>query len=203
MSRLSVLVVTSASPERRQLRRQVGRFLVVGGVATIVDVGLLNVLHFGLDVGPLTSKVISTIAGGVVAFVGNRHWSFDDRSQQPVRAQALSFLVVNIVALLLALLPLAITRYALGLTGVLAINLSANVVGLSLATVARFEGYRRWVFRNPVLANGRVQQHGGSVSLESVSGSRLLDSRARQRRDLRRRQRPAGAATVSSTARSR
>ncbi len=132
---------------RRLLLSQAGRFLLVGGVATVADVGLFNLLHYGLQVGPLTSKVASTVAGGTVAFLGNREWSFGDQESRSVRSQAPAFLAVNIAALLLALVPLAIARYLLGLTSVVALNLAANVLGLGLATVLRFEGYRRWVFR--------------------------------------------------------
>jgi len=38
------------------------------------------------------------------------------------------------------------SHYALGLTSVLADNISANVVGLALGTMFRFWSYRKWVF---------------------------------------------------------
>lgn len=133
-------------PARKRALGQAVRFLLVGGVATVVDVGLFNLLHYVVHVGPLSSKVASSVAGAVVAFVGNRQWSFGDTSPGRFRRQVLAFLVVNGAALLLALLPLAVARYVLGLTGVVALNLAGNVVGLVLATALRFEGYRRWVF---------------------------------------------------------
>ena len=130
------------------------RFLLVGGVATVVDVGVFNALHYGLGnwglgsrgLGPLTAKVASTLVAAVVAFVGNRQWSFPDASGGGVRRQALAFVAVNAAALLVALAPLAVARYVLGMTGVLELNLATNVVGLGLATALRFWGYRRWVF---------------------------------------------------------
>ena len=112
----------------------------------MADVGLFNLLHYGVGVGPLSSKVASTVVGGAVAFVGNRQWSFGDHAPDRLRGQVLAFLAVNAAALLLALLPLAVARYALGLTSVVALNVAGNVVGLMLATGVRFEGYRRWVF---------------------------------------------------------
>lgn len=137
------------------LLRQATRFLLVGGFATLVDVGLFNLLHYGLAgwqvlgvslaVGPLTAKVLSTLVAGVVAFTGNRQWSFAGASGT-VHQQALLFVAVNAAALLLALAPLAVARYALGLTGFIALNLAGNVVGLAMATAFRFWGYQRWVF---------------------------------------------------------
>ena len=135
--------------------RQAVRFLLVGGFATVVDVGLFNLLHYdlldvGLVIGPLSAKVASTLVAGVVAFVGNRQWSFGAREPGRLHAQALAFVAVNAAALVLALLPLGIARYVLGLTGVVALNVAGNVLGLVLATALRFWGYRRWVFPDPV-----------------------------------------------------
>ena len=136
-------------PARRPLLGQAARFLVVGGAATLVDVGAFNVLHVALGVGPLTAKVASTVLGGAVAFVGNRQWSFGGARGGSVRRQVVAFVLVSLVALGLALVPLAVARYVLGLTGVLALNLAGNGVGLVLATAFRFWGYRRFVFDPP------------------------------------------------------
>lgn len=130
----------------QRLSGQALRFLLVGGAATVVDVGLFNVLHYAVGVGPLSAKVLSTLVAGVAAFLGNRQWSFGDQQAARLGRQAWAFVAVSAVALGLGLVPLAITRYAFGLTGAVAINVSANVVGLAVATVFRFYGCRRWVF---------------------------------------------------------
>jgi putative flippase GtrA len=44
---------------------------------------------------------------------------------------------------------LGISRYVLGLSGPLADNVAANVIGLGLGTLFRFWSYRRWVFPDP------------------------------------------------------
>lgn len=152
---LSLSTAAPARPARPALGEAV-RFLVVGGAATVVDVGAFNLLHYGLGVGPLSSKVVATILGGVAAFVGNRQWSFQGASGGRWQQQALAFLLVNLASLLLALLPLAVARYVLGLTGVVALNVAGNVIGLALATALRFWGYRRWVF--PVPAPAAAQE---------------------------------------------
>lgn len=136
----------STAVPARPVLRQAARFLLVGGAATVVDVGAFNLFHYGLGVGPLSAKVVATVLGGAAAFVGNRQWSFRGAADRSWRTQAGAFLAVNLVALVLALLPLAIARYALGLTGVVALNVAGNGIGLVLATALRFWGYRRWVF---------------------------------------------------------
>lgn len=159
---LSTASPTTASPTAAPARTrgpvvgQAAKFLLVGGAATVIDIGLFNLLHAVLGVGPLTAKVLSTLVAGVAAFIGNRQWSFAAGRGQ-VRRQAFAFLVVNLVSLALALLPLAVARYALGMTGVVALNVAGNVVGLTLATALRFYGYRRWVFPTaPAAASGPV-----------------------------------------------
>src|SRR4051812_3905493 len=125
---------------------QAVRFLFVGGLATVVDVGLFNVLHVLAGADPIAAKGVSTLAGAVVAFIGNRQWAFAARQSLPVRRQVLRYVLVNLAALGLALVPIPLTRDVLGLDGVVAMNVAANVVGLGMATVFRFAGYRRWVF---------------------------------------------------------
>lgn len=139
--------VPAAQPHRPRLSAQALRFLVVGGVATVIDIGLFNLLHYAFGVGPLTAKIGSTVVAGAVAFVGNREFSFGDQSGAAVHRQVVAFTLVSIGALGLTLLPLAVARYGLGLTGAVSLNAAANVVGLALGTAFRFYGCRRWVFR--------------------------------------------------------
>lgn len=145
-STLTRLRPPSPSPGGAPVLGEAARFLLVGGAATVVDVGAFNLLHYGAGTGPLTAKVASTVLGGVAAFVGNRQWSFGGGVHGRLHRQALLFVLVNVAGLLVALLPLAVARYALGLTSVLDLNVAANVVGLALATALRFWGYRRFVF---------------------------------------------------------
>lgn len=156
----STLPLTRPQPEPAPAARgpvlgEAARFLLVGGAATVLDVGTFNLLHYGAGTGPLTAKVASTVLGGVAAFVGNRQWSFGGASDGRLHRQALLFVLVNVAGLLVALLPLAVARYVLGLTSVVDLNVAANVVGLVLATALRFWGYRRFVF--PPVAAAPVQ----------------------------------------------
>jgi putative flippase GtrA len=133
------------APVRALLGTQAGRFLVVGGVATVVDVGLFNVLHVLLALDPVLSKALSTSVAAVVAYVGNRSWSFDAGSDQAVGRQVVPYVVVTVVSLGISLVPVYVAR-EIGLQGVVAMNVAANLVGLGLATAFRFVGYQRWVF---------------------------------------------------------
>ncbi|WP_145033670.1 GtrA family protein [Micrococcus luteus] len=136
----------------RALIRQLGAFGVVGLVGLIVDVGVFNVLRATLlspdavSGGVLIAKTVSTLAAIVVNWVGNRMWSFaGQRTVRPAREFA-GFLSVSLLGMIVPLVCLWISHYALGLTSVWADNVSTSVVGLILGAALRFVLYRRWVF---------------------------------------------------------
>ena len=133
----------------RTIAAEFGKFGVVGLVCTVVDVGLFNLLHSGARVDPLLAKTVSVAVATTVSYVGNRHWSFRHRARSGVPREYSLFFVLNAVGLAIALGCLAFTKYALGLTGPLALNIAGNVVGMGAGTLFRFWSYRRWVFRAP------------------------------------------------------
>lgn len=130
----------------RTLISQFAKFGVVGAVCTVIDVGLFNVLHFGAGLDPLLAKTLSVAIAATVSYFGNRHWSFRDRARTGFSREYTLFFVLNAVGLGMALACLAVTKYVLGLTGPLALNLAGNVIGMGGATLFRFWSYRRWVF---------------------------------------------------------
>jgi putative flippase GtrA len=135
---------------------EVGKFLAVGGVGVVVDVGVFNLLRFSWGLGdgegvlydkPLTAKVISVVLATLVTYTGNRSWTWRHRQRRGYLREYVLFFVLNGIAMAIAVGTLAISHYVLGLTSALADNISANVVGLALGTTFRFFAYRRWVFR--------------------------------------------------------
>jgi putative flippase GtrA len=127
------------------LLKELSAFGVVGLINLFVDIGLFNALHFGVGIGPLTSKVISTSVATTSAYFMNRHWSFSHRARTGLAREYSLFFLLNGVALLMGLVVLGSTRYGLGLTDKLSINV-ANLVGIGFGTVFRFWSYKRWVF---------------------------------------------------------
>ena len=131
---------------------ELARFGSVGTVAFVVDVGLFNLLRFGpgelLGERPLTAKVVSVAAATVVAWVGNRYWTFALRRTLRRTREFAIFALLNTVGMGIAVGCLAVSHYLLGLTSPLADNIAANVVGLGLGTAFRYWGYRRLVFNH-------------------------------------------------------
>lgn len=134
------------------------KFLAVGGLGYLVDVGVFNLLMYAGDDGgvlshrPLTAKVISVVVATLVTYAGNRTWTFSNRARTGVAREYILFVILNAVGLVITAAPLAVSRYVLDLSGPVADNLAANVVGWGLASLFRFWSYRRWVFvRHPEL----------------------------------------------------
>jgi putative flippase GtrA len=137
---------------------EVGRFLVVGGAATIVALFIFNLLVHGFNTGdhavlrdqPILAYVLANTVGMGISYYGSRHWAFRDR--QPVHSDGgkKSFVVINLLTMLIPIGCLAISRDVLGLDDPISDNVSANMIGLVLGLVARFYLFRTFVFRRPI-----------------------------------------------------
>lgn len=146
----------SRSSTVNDFARRSGAFLVVGGVAFLVDAVTFNVLAFGLTgVGPmydapLAAKTIAILVATVVTYVGNRYWTFGARHIERRFGRYALFALLNVAAIAIQLGCLAFSRYVLGLEGPVADNISGTLVGQALATLFRFFTYDRWVFPDKV-----------------------------------------------------
>jgi len=132
----------------RQLLPELLKFGVVGGIGSVIDLGGTAVLHGKYHVGPLESKAIAVTAATVFTYVGSRFWTFKDRENQSLRREAVLFIVLNLVGLLIAEVVLGFTTYVLAMRGNLEYN-AASVLGTGLGTLWRYYAYKKWVFLAP------------------------------------------------------
>lgn len=138
----------------RQHSGELFRFVGVGGAAYFIDLGVFNLCYLMLEWPDWTSKIAASVVATTFAFFGNRHWTWRDRIGVGAAAhrQYLLYFFFNGVGLLIALGCLWANN---GLAQVwpqyfdnpIAVNLSANVVGVGIASAFRFYAYRTWVFR--------------------------------------------------------
>ena len=83
-----------------QKYRELAKFLVVGGSAYVVDVGLFTLLsHTVLANKVITAKAISILIATIFSYILNREWSFNKRGGRETHHEAMLFFLVNGLAL--------------------------------------------------------------------------------------------------------
>ena len=160
LSRVGALVQRLRSEE---LPREVRRYVVVGVVATLTDIGLFNLLAFPGDVPPAAAKTASTIVAVLVSYTLNRFWTFRHRGGSGYRRELVLYGVINGISLAASVASLRLAA-ELGLEGVLVLNAAAFGAVILVGTAARFLAYRRWVF--PGLGTGRASGGGDDEQAE-------------------------------------
>src|SRR5690554_4413148 len=100
---------------RRSCLLELLRFGSVGAVAFVVDIGLFNLLRFGpgelLLHKPLTAKVLSVAVAVLVAWLGNRYWTFAAQRTRQRGRELLTFGLVNLGGMAIAVGCLAFSHY--------------------------------------------------------------------------------------------
>jgi putative flippase GtrA len=125
------------------------RFALTGGTAYLADVVVFNALLLGADMAATWSKIISSVVAIAVAFAGSRWFTWRDRRSDRIGREYALFVVLSTLAAGIQYLCLVITHDVIGWTSPLADNVSANMVGMALATAFRFWTFRRYVFPPP------------------------------------------------------
>ncbi|MGO4536389.1 GtrA family protein [Leifsonia sp. 2MCAF36] len=134
------------------LRNYALKFGVVGIVAYIVDVAVFNALSLGLLgsgtpwASPIVARTIAFIVSTLVAWIGNRYWTFSSSRRSDTARELFEFILVAVAGMGIVLACLYVSHYLLGYTSLLADNISSNVIGFVLATAFRFLAYRYWVY---------------------------------------------------------
>ncbi|MEU8567169.1 GtrA family protein [Streptomyces pathocidini] len=127
---------------------EVTRFGLVGVAATAANLGLFAVLTQVWHVwGPLASAV-SVAVSTLVAYLGNRRWTYrHSRGVLSERRALWRFIVASAAGLLIESAAVAVVPSAIGSYGPGVDNAAKAFVGLPLATLFRFWAFRTWVFR--------------------------------------------------------
>ena len=142
------------------LVREMLKFGVVGAVAFVIDLGGYNLLVFGphlmgmfsqqttqgvLHEKPLTARVLAATVATLVAWLGNRLWTFRHRRSRQAGHELALYVFFNVVAMAISVACLGVSRYIIGLDSQLADNVT-NILGIGIGTLFRFWSYRKFVF---------------------------------------------------------
>jgi len=141
---------------RARLRRAAAlgtRFLLIGGLSTLIEVAVFNLLVFVFGWDVVVSKVVASLVALINAYFGNRQVTFKDRDRRSRRQEILLFVIANAVCTALgAVLVWAGGALAELITGSAPGPILLNVINLfsiGVVVVARFGFYHLVVFRVP------------------------------------------------------
>lgn len=130
-----------------RVRRAAGlsaRFLIVGALSTVIEIGLFNLFFVVFGWGPVWAKIASSLIALVNAYFGNREWAFRNRGKHGRTREAVLFLLVNGVCTALGA-AIVWAGEALFGRGTLVVNL-VNIVSIGIVVVVRFALYHWVVF---------------------------------------------------------
>ena len=138
-------------PRLRRLASVGSRFLVVGGLSTLIEVGVFNLLVYALDTDVIWAKIIASLVALVNAYIGNREWTFRHRDRRGRANELVLFLLVNAActglgALILWLGVLGTSALLGREAGPFAVNI-VNLASIAIVVLVRFALYHGVVFR--------------------------------------------------------
>ena len=127
------------------LRTQLVRFVLTGGLSAVVDFGLLVAL-MALGLGHTAAKALSFVAGTTTAYLINRRWTF---RAEPSRRRFAAVVVLYAVTFALQVGLFSVLFTALTRAGLseLAVQVVAFVVAQGVATTVNFVVQRAFIFR--------------------------------------------------------
>jgi putative flippase GtrA len=135
--------------------RELLKFGIVGGTTFVVDNGIWYFLKLSvLEAKPTTAKAIAIIVATIASYVLNREWSFRTRGGRERHHEAALFFVISGIAVIVNLIPLYASRYVFNfevphvtrLVQEIADFTSGSIIGMLLAMVFRYWGFKKWVF---------------------------------------------------------
>ena len=127
------------------LRTQLVRFVLTGGLSAVVDFGLLVAL-MALGLGHTSAKALSFVAGTTTAYLINRRWTF---RADPSRRRFVAVVVLYAVTFALQVGLFSVLFDLLTDAGLsrLAVQGVAFVVAQGVATTVNFVVQRGLIFR--------------------------------------------------------
>jgi putative flippase GtrA len=144
-------------------RRQVGRFLVIGGLSVATDLAVYTLLVGSRIVASPLAKGVSYVAGMTLGFAGNKYWTFGS-ARRTVSEPILYTL------LYLATLAVNVGVHA----GVLALGgpswqMPAFLAATGTTTVLNFLGMRLVTFRGGILERLATQRAARRLPADAMA----------------------------------
>jgi len=128
----------------RRLWRELLGFGAVGVVGYISDAIVINLLY--QHVPSVLASAIAVSVSTLIAYLGNRFWTFRNRERRETGAEFGLFVLVSAGGFLITVFCVWFTQHVLGADSRLAVNLAQLGAGQVLGTLFRFWACHRFVF---------------------------------------------------------
>src|SRR5436305_1881177 len=157
--------------------RELLKFAIVGGVCFAVTNVVTYALRLTILRGqPITALAIGVLVATIVSYVLNREWSFRTRGGRERHHEAALFFVISGLAVVVNLIPLYLSRYAFHLETPFVSRwvqetadfVSGSIIGMLMAMVFRFWGFKKWVFPADLGQRRRDKDREGDAEVRQL-----------------------------------
>ncbi|QIK63026.1 GtrA family protein [Leucobacter viscericola] len=160
-------------PQISQRLKQVAKvgvkFLIVGGISTLIEVAAFNLLLFAAGWDLVPAKIAASLIALINAYFGNREWAFRHRERRQRTDEVVRFLIVNLLCTGLgaALVWIGVEAAALILNREIGpyITNFVNLASIVVVVLVRFLFYNRFVFRP---GQPKTGQQSGKLDLQAA-----------------------------------
>ena len=125
--------------------RRLMRYMVVGGVSTVVDFTTLVLLK-SAGLQTITATALSYVAVFVVSFTMNYRWTYADSRSKQIPLRLSQYCIIGLCGLLLngGIVALLTSGLFFGMSG--GMYLPAELIASSIVFIWNFTANRRWTF---------------------------------------------------------
>lgn len=85
----------------KKLLGQIAGFGIVGIIATVIDFGIMNLLHYGCNVNILASNTAGFVVSVIFNYVASMKYVFSHRDGMSKRREFVIFVILSVIGLLL------------------------------------------------------------------------------------------------------
>ena len=85
----------------KTLLAQIAKFGVVGVIATVIDFGVMNILHYGLQLDIIFSNTCGFVVSVVFNYLASMKYVFSHRNGMSRQREFVIFVILSIIGLLL------------------------------------------------------------------------------------------------------
>jgi putative flippase GtrA len=121
--------------------RQVQRFVTTGLAAAATDLGLYALLTSAPDIHPLAANLVSRPVGGLVSFLGNKHYTFRGNQRCRTHVQFIRFWAVWFLSFAISETLVGLLHGPAGLS-----PMPAKVLAEGCAACVTFLCHKYWTF---------------------------------------------------------